>query len=202
MAVEVVPKIKANFSRYQSWESKQMSTMERAISDIQFIFKTMDFRGPGSSVNRQNQPKCSVQKPSNTKSCCQQRHDQRYTKVVIEKLNDLFDFQHCLKGSLPPTTASAPGTVRNTSAEKSRNYAHVTTQAHSSNSDSDESFLPLESSISLNSNVLGIPPPTLDDIVPLANHANTKGPPMGPTFLKKENHLLLHDLLSGDIYED
>lgn len=119
------------------------------------------------------------------------------SKLAIEKLNELFDFQHFIRG---PGSDHVPASQRvAVGASAAPEYTHRKLPSGGGD-DEEQGFEPLESCCSASSNVLGIPPPRSDDIHALA------GPPKAldacPMRMSQEHHLLLHDLLSGDIYED
>ncbi|SCU88288.1 LAMI_0D09516g1_1 [Lachancea mirantina] len=130
-----------------------------------------------------------VFKPQNSnKAQCSRRGDQpRISQVAIQKLNDIFDFRHFLKDHHTSATHTASP------------YTHgrrIVTEE-------EQSFLPLEDWTTVKHSDFfdggqGPQGPTSSSLASSLHEI----PSRSSTMKSFEYQVLLHDLISGDIYED
>ncbi|CDO93675.1 unnamed protein product [Kluyveromyces dobzhanskii CBS 2104] len=196
-------KIQSNLSRYEDWESRQNSKMDQAITEINGIFESMNYK-----VNKKMH-KSKKQKPELIPQCrctdtCVQRNDCK--KFQLWKLANLFEFGQlsnrqkqvgCRSSSLSSaeTLDNAQEQWYSYRTEIFKNKLESVNSVEENNTSQREP----ESDTMTNhyQNLLGIPPPQI--VEPSLRTTRSASCDLRHS---KQIQLLLHDLISGDICDN
>ncbi|CUS22008.1 LAQU0S04e06062g1_1 [Lachancea quebecensis] len=121
-----------------------------------------------------------------------QGHSNRLSDLAIHKLSDLFDFDHFFKDHVPSGLPAAA----------IHEYTLSPRGAGAHGAGDESVFAPLDVSESSGSHMLGLPPPALGQIDMTARAAHEMPCAYNSTLTNYESQLFLHDLISGDIYDE
>ncbi|CAR24253.1 KLTH0F11330p [Lachancea thermotolerans CBS 6340] len=125
-----------------------------------------------------------------------QGHANRLSDLAIHKLSDLFDFEHFFKDHVPS------GLPSELPAVAAHEYTLAPHGGGARGAGDESVFAPLDVSESSGSHMLGLPPPAPCQIDLAARAAHEVPCAYNSTLMNYESQLFLHDLISGDIYDE